>query len=75
MILPPAALALANGQQRAQCVVVVGPRCNSFVEDGGIAGDTVWAIVFHQSLELTARDQITTNVIQPAGLAKVLELS
>ncbi|MGA7907324.1 MAG: hypothetical protein WCA16_07970 [Candidatus Sulfotelmatobacter sp.] len=31
-------------------------------------------ILLHQSLELTARDQIAPNVIQPDGLSTVLEL-
>jgi hypothetical protein len=45
------------------------------VEDGGIAGDTMHAIFLHQSLELTAGDQIATNVIQPDGLPTVFVMS
>jgi hypothetical protein len=61
-------------QQQAQCIVVGGSCCNCFVKDGGIAGDTMHAIFLHQSLELAARDQIATNVIQPNGLPTVSEL-
>jgi hypothetical protein len=43
-------------------------------DDGGIAGDTMHAIFLHQSLELTAREQVATDVVQPDGLSTVSEL-
>src|ERR1035438_9939237 len=61
-------------EQQAQCIVIASSRRNCFVEDGGIAGDTMHTIFLHQSLELTAREQVATNVIQPDGLSTVSEL-
>jgi hypothetical protein len=55
-------------EQQAQCIVIGCSPRNCFVEDGGIARDTMHAIVLDQSLELTAGEQIATNVIQPDGL-------
>lgn len=63
------------GESRAQSVNgSQSARGKCFTENGGVAGDTAYTIVFHQSLEFTARDQIAANVIQPDGSPKVLEL-
>jgi hypothetical protein len=53
--------------------IVIGTSGNGFVENGRVAGHTAQTILLNQSLQSTARNQTTADMVQPHELTALIQ--
>ena len=56
----------------ANVVVIIAAFAEGFVEDGRVGGHALKAVVGDEFGQIAARDQGSTDVVEPETLAKIL---
>ena len=60
--------------KRIECVIVIAAIENGFLEDRGVGRDTRDATGLYETTQLAARDEVSSNVIQPDRLTELPQL-